>query len=228
MVQTVIGIFDRVADADNAVERLTNSGFDRGLIDLSINKTEPSADRKLTEDLPPDDDAFGERVNVFFRSLFPDESEIEKFSSVARTGEAIITVQTKTENEAMHVARILDECGAVDVEDRAKSYGKGSAPGGGSDSEANPADRAPSEVRPVSNAEQREKRDINSEGATFRSRIVHGPVEENARLREERVKVNPDPSRKTEFRGLYDFSNTFRKPRASGNVPHSESNGRKH
>jgi|GEM_PF-3044189 len=214
MAQTVIGIFDHVAEADNALERLTNSGFDRGLIDLSINKTGAERERNVSEEELPDEDAFGERVNLFFRSLFRDKQELDKFSSAARLAEAVISVQTDNDNEATHVAQIMDECGAIDVDGRVKSFHsatpntlrKNAKPGDGNSMNMR-SDQIEGDSKRPGN------REIQNRSSKTRSRIVQRPVDESLRLREERVKVDPNPVEKEVTEGLYDFANKFPKRR---------------
>jgi stress response protein YsnF len=216
MTQTVVGIFDTANEAQNAVERLTNSGFDRGLIDVSINNTDTRTERQVADD-DRDDDSFGERVSRFFRSLFDSDEETEKYSRVAREGGAIVTVQTTTKDEAEHVAEILDECGAVDVDERAKSYGtryseRTADAVSSSDDRSNRltdqdmADKSRS--IPIIEEELRVgKREVERGGVRIRSRIVERPVEETVRLREERVNVNRNPVNRPATEGEL---NTFR------------------
>lgn len=105
MNQTVVGIFDNPSDAPNAVQQLLIHGFTRTDIDVSINKAGQS----------------DERVTNFFTALFG-KGEPTPYSEVARRSGAIITVHAKSEHEARQAAAILDETGAVDMDERAGAY----------------------------------------------------------------------------------------------------------
>lgn len=200
MSKTVVGIFDSAKEAANAVGRLTNSGFDRGLIDLTVNNEntfESTAGNVSKESL-------SERIGRFFKTLFDDEEETAKYSGVARKGGAVISVLAISANEAERAADILDECGAVDVDERAKDIGNTN----GLMDEANSDDKkleisenTESEIAPKrtpgNDSLSPEETSIRTpnEGTNrgrVRSRIFDHPVDESSRLREERVSVDGD------------------------------------
>ncbi|MBL1264057.1 YsnF/AvaK domain-containing protein [Candidatus Methylomicrobium oryzae] len=105
MNQTVVGIFDNPSDAPNAVQQLLIHGFTRADIDISINKAGQT----------------DERVSNFFTVLFG-KGESTPYSEAARRSGAIVTVHAKSEHEAREAAAILDEAGAVDMDERAGAY----------------------------------------------------------------------------------------------------------
>jgi hypothetical protein len=82
MFQTVIGIFNHNADAQNAVERLVNSGFDRGLIDVSLNKCDESSDG--LPGVAIGDEMESDRIETFFKAAFPEESDTYRYLAVGR------------------------------------------------------------------------------------------------------------------------------------------------
>src|SRR5215212_5115406 len=97
MAQTVIGIFDNMDAAQNAVERLTSQGFTMDDIDISgqgstgVSGTDTysSTDRSSSMSDANDDhsgDGLGDRISRFFRNLFDDDDDTEKYSSVAKKG----------------------------------------------------------------------------------------------------------------------------------------------
>jgi stress response protein YsnF len=214
MSQTVIGIFDNAAEAQTAVERLTNSGFDRSMIDLSINDSTSttSARTSVDDDRDRDNMSFGDRVSRFFKSLFDEEDERTKYAEVARRGGAIVTVHATSSDEAERISDLLDEYGAVDVDERSKSYGLTSdvSPERTSATETSYVDDTvgASTTRtlddddvtdrnrriPIIEEELRvDKREVDRGTVRVRSRIVERPVEQTVRLREERVTVERNP-----------------------------------
>lgn len=119
MKQTVIGMFDSTTEAQHAVEKLGNSGFGIDQVDLTINSRSTLENTDTTSDssFRTDDDSFGEKVSRFFKSLFDDDEETNKYSAVANNA-AIVTVLAESSDDAERAAEILDECGAVDVDER--------------------------------------------------------------------------------------------------------------
>lgn len=116
MSQTVIGIFDSSSEAQNAVQQLVSSGISRSNIDISDRST--SGNTSDSYDNDRDDDSIG----GFFRSLFGgDDHDTNKYSSVARRG-CTVTVHAQSTEEASRAADLLDDHGAVDVDERAQQY----------------------------------------------------------------------------------------------------------
>lgn len=151
MAQTVIGIFDSREAAENAVERLTQQGFTSDDIDIashgytgnsygdtlntgssiSDSTTGTSSDSTIgssssgygsADTNDRSDDSFGEKVSGFFKNLFGDNDEYtEKYATVGRKG-TIVSVYAQSRDEAERAADILDEYGAVNVDERASQY----------------------------------------------------------------------------------------------------------
>lgn len=108
MAQTVIGIFDYTSEAQAAVEYLERNGFSRGNIDIASR----------SQDDDDDNDSFGEGISNFFSKLFgSDNDDAKKYSEVGRKG-SIVTVHVQSSDEANRAASILDEYGAIDVDER--------------------------------------------------------------------------------------------------------------
>lgn len=124
MAQTVIGIFDSASEAQHAVERLTSSGFLRDRVDISLHND--SSHYASGQSYSADhDDGLGDKISRFFKSLFDDDNETSKYTTVAQRGAAVVTVTAETEEEAEMAADVLDECGAVDVDERSQAYANG-------------------------------------------------------------------------------------------------------
>jgi len=114
MAQTVIGIFDNESEARRAVDNLVERGFTRNSIDISDRSSSDYSTRKHD-----DDDSIG----GFFRSLFgSDNDDSRKYSTVASRS-CVVTVHAQSSDEAERAAEILDEYGAVDVDERASQFG---------------------------------------------------------------------------------------------------------
>jgi len=116
MSQTVIGIFDSAGEAQDAVEQLTSNGFSRSNIDISTRGADEYND--TTRDRYDDDN---DSIGGFFRSLFGSDDESKKYSKVARRS-SVVTVHAQSSAEAERAAEILDQYGAVDVDERLMQY----------------------------------------------------------------------------------------------------------
>jgi len=193
MSQTVVSLFDSASEAQKAVEELIDEGFTRDQIDVSaqsatntLNNTDVSSREK------EDDDSIG----GFFRSLFGGNDDADKYTNVARNSGSIVTVHATSSEEAHRAAEILDDCGAIDVDERSSQYGYASSAGTMDTSSTNATNRTVdttldnTQSLPIIEENlQVGKRVVESGGARLRSRIVETPVEESLRLRSERVRV---------------------------------------
>lgn len=113
----------------------------------------------------------GDSIGRFFRDLFDNRIEAEKFAEAGRTN-CIVSVHAISAEEAEKAAAILDRCGAIDVDDltgEGDTYTRSTSP---------------------------EKTDAAVTGR--RSRIVNKPVGENMRLREQRMDTYRKSSERNE------------------------------
>jgi uncharacterized protein (TIGR02271 family) len=231
MAQTVVGIFDTASEAQNAVEALVNSGFSRDQIDLSTRSSDYTYDQgsttsssfstTTTTDTTRDEGGIG----GFFRSLFGDDDDdrTNRYSTVGERG-SIVTVHATSEDYAERAADILDEYGAVDVDERATQYGYGSqgyvaTTGSTTTTGINDLTVGTTQTTGVVNEGetisvpiieenlQVGKQTVQTGGVRVRSRIIERPVEEHLRLRSERVIIQRNPVDRTATKA--DFT-TFR------------------
>ncbi|MBC3784171.1 YsnF/AvaK domain-containing protein [Spirosoma utsteinense] len=219
MALTVIGIFDDASDAQQAVEALVNKGFSRSNIDVSAGRSSDTTysdgtgsgstipDRHVntsgtrTEEFVDDTKDVGSGIGNFFSSLFggdDDNDDNRKYSTVASQG-SIVTVHATTEDEAEQAADILDEAGAVDVNERAATYGYTGSTGMGVADTTQPVatTNADQTIKVIREDLEVGKRTVETGGVRVRSRVVSRPVEESVRLREERVIVQRNPVSRT-------------------------------
>ncbi|RYE22170.1 MAG: DUF2382 domain-containing protein [Sphingobacteriaceae bacterium] len=184
MAQTVIGIFDYTSEAQEAVSYLTSNGFDRSNIDLSSRGAE-------TEGTSADDydDDTHNSIGGFFSNLFGTDDDADKYTEVGRKG-AIVTVHAKTSDEAENAAKILDNYGAIDVNERAEEYRKSSGISGAASLASNVTGTTDADsIKIIEEKMQVGKREVETGGVRLRSRIVEQAVQEDVRLRSERVRV---------------------------------------
>ncbi|GAB3544376.1 DUF2382 domain-containing protein [Spirosoma fluminis] len=211
--QTVIGVFDSAAEAQRAVDQLVSSGFSRDSIDLSAQTTSDYSDSSTQVDR---DDDHNSGIGGFFSSLFggDDDDNTRKYTSVAERG-SVVTVHAQSEDEAERAADLLDEYGAVDIDERANQYGTSSynttlsdaTAGYTTGSVADTTDYVDTTdttnrladtgrdqtIKVIQENLEVGKREVERGGVRVRSRIIERPVEESLRLREERVRIQRTP-----------------------------------
>ena len=184
MSQTVIGIFQNTNEAQEAKAYLEANGFTSDSVDIS---TMGSATYSGTT--TGNEEGFGEKVSGFFKNMFDDEDDATSHIAAAKKG-VTVTVHTTGEEQTLEAVRILDNYGAVDVNEFSeKSTGK-----------------SPDKISVIEEELQVGKREVETGGVRLRSRIVERPVEENIRLREEHVSVNRTavnrPATEADFSGF--------------------------
>lgn len=181
MRQTVFGIFDTADEAQNAVKQLLNNGFNHDVIDVRAQRSTDSGNRN--RDRNDSDDS---SISNFFSNLFGgDNDESRTYSEVARRG-SVVTVHATSKDEADRAARILDEYGAVDANERGRKYRTEGTRGTGQTGEA----KTQGSIPVVEEKMEIGKREVETGGVRVRSRIIERPVEEKLRLREEHIDVD--------------------------------------
>lgn len=218
MAQTVIGFFDDHSDAQRAIERLQRSGFSRDRVDLSrgggtgtgvsgstsgmgnVNpvsgsERDENSVRRTSDDRTVDRE--GRNTNAitdFFNNLFGNnKDDADRYSRVAERSGAIVTVHAQSREEAERAADILDDCGAVDVDERSAQYGYANTRAEGTGERRDIAGERDTTIPRIEENLNVGKRTVEQGGVRVRSRIVERPIEEHIRLREEHVHVERQP-----------------------------------
>lgn len=184
MAQTVIGFFDSEREGREAIEKLSSAGISRDRIDVSEGYDPESGSTNVSSDRNHSDNA----VTRFFKNLFgDDDNEADRYSRVGSSSRCVISVYARSEDEAERAADILDDCGAIDVDERSAQFS------GTSGSRSGNSDRRDTSIPRVQENLEVGKRSVESGGVRVRSRIVERPVEEHVRLRQEHVEVERHP-----------------------------------
>jgi len=196
MTQTVIGLFDSKTEAQAAMRDLAAAGFAEEHIDFSNRRFAETTDTATTAT-----ETTG-GIGGFFSSLFGDTDEARNYTTAASDAEAILTIQTDTNERARQIAEILDRNGAIDVEERSTQQQASYAQSGGA-TQNTTTQTAATENRTATTGDMKipiieeelqiGKRAVQGGGVRVRSRVIEKPVEETLRLREEHVVVNRHP-----------------------------------
>lgn len=205
MSHTVIGIFRHRHEADAAVEKLSRNNIDRANVDIAVPESfETRADIS-------DDYLFDTPLGRYFKRIFADAKEARRYISVAQRS-VTVAVQAATYDEAETIATLLDEAGALNIDEEARvmedaltrEERKYNIQAGRD--EFNPDAKADSTTRESDNIAAETERQVPSDrrAATplkLRTRIVEVPVGEKVRYREEQIWMEPRKHRRVDKQG---------------------------
>lgn len=194
-MQTVIGIFDNANQATQAAQQLKTAGFSLDDVDTISRDSNNSSNYynstgTTTEAVGDAAGRTGDGISNFFSNLFGDDDDANRYSHVARNSNSMVTVHCKTADHAHKAAEILDNAGAIDVNEKAEQTGyKGATSANAMSGNATNAGNNEVSAKVIEENLQVGKRVEQTGGARLRSRIVERPVEASVRLREEHVNV---------------------------------------
>jgi uncharacterized protein (TIGR02271 family) len=193
-MQTVTALFDDREHALQAAERLRAHGIadDR----IHVISAEPEGPEAASE--------VGRRGNIYpmgfasaFKSFFMSDEDRSAYSEGVHRGGTTISVDAD-EAEVAKAVDILEECGAVDLDEREQSWRgegwAGAVPEGTTSQSRGRTVPGATEAIPVAQEELRiGKREVNTGRVRVYSRVVEIPVEESVNLREEHLDVERRP-----------------------------------
>lgn len=192
MTNKVIGFFDDAAEAQKAVDQLLEYGINSNNIDMSDSGIRNVKGKQEYDQQRKGDSA----ITRFFKSLFGDDSdEARKYAHVGSSAKYIVAVEAASREQAEEVADILDDCGAIDVDERAGTFEtkqrQDSTYRGFTEDK-----KARGESESIQRAEEElnvGKKEVEKGKVRVRSRIIETPVEERIRLKEENIDVQRNP-----------------------------------
>lgn len=191
MNSVLVGMFDSRSAAEQARTRLIEAGFAPGSVTGSAgtDSTSPVAE-------PQDEGG----ISGFFRSIFGSDDAATAHSSTYqeafRRGGFGLTVESVADADMDRVSDIMEDCGAVDVDEREQQWRNDGWSGASTSAATSQAavgqNIASGETKTVNLVEENlavGKRSVGRGGVRVFSRVVETPVEETIRLREEHAAV---------------------------------------
>ena len=196
MNSVLVGMFDTRAAAEQARTRLVAAGFSPGQVTGSDSSASSSALADEPVTARPGDEG---GISGFFRSLFGSDDTSSAHSSTYqeafRRGGYGLTVSAVADADMERVSDIMEDCGAVDVDEREQQWRNEGWTGTTSTQSVAGAvgtQVAAGETKTVNLVEENlavGKRSVGKGGVRVFSRVVEVPVEETVRLREEHAEV---------------------------------------
>lgn len=205
MAKTLVGVFDDQTAADKAVQELESAGIPRANVRLFDSSQSAAAGAGR------DDRSWTDKAGDWFRSLTEDNEDrrlADDYAEAWRRGHFVVVADV-AEAQVDSAVTILNKHGTVDMSRRAEQWKK-TGYAGRYDATAKPytAEERQKELSAYSEKEtlptttmpvvQEEltvgKRVVQRGGVRIHSYVVERPVEEQIRLREERVNVERRPA----------------------------------
>ena len=195
MRQTVVGVFDRYASAQRAVQVLQDSGF--GPDEVHITEGSDETNRYADSGAVDSDERRGsegitDKIRNFFSDLFgpDDDFTVSQYSDAVRRGCAVVKVDVAEEERIDAVREALEQAGAFDIEEQAQGrLDMGSA----QDADLRTDTRGEQVVPVVREELHVGKRAVRRGGVRVYTHTEERPVEETVTLREERAHVERRP-----------------------------------
>jgi uncharacterized protein (TIGR02271 family) len=214
MATTLVGIFDDYSAAQRAVQELRQAGIDQGNVQIVRNDASDYAGQGTTSAGSTSSAGHSSgtgitaRIGSFFDRLFGgDDAHADDrgiYSEAVRRGSTAVTVDLADESMIDRASDILEDAGAIDVDQRAAHFRAtgyqnfdATQPPYTEDQRRADMERiaAGGEVAlPVIEEElQIGKREVQRGKVRVHTRVTERPVEEQVRLREEHVHVERRP-----------------------------------
>ena len=133
-MQTVIGVFDTVEEAQDAQKSLLSAGFDRSEVRIQSQSTLKSFDSESStttssrsgDSSSGSGEGFMASIGNFFSNLFGSDNEHAEhaghYSEAVRRGGSVLVVTAQDESQVQAARTALSAAGAVDIDKRAAGW----------------------------------------------------------------------------------------------------------
>jgi len=125
MDNTVVGVYDSYAQAQNAMNELLSAGFSRSDVQLSPDSDRTTATPGNTTSAETHESHGGSGIGNFFRSLFGMDDDAEQrdvYSEAVRRGSCVLTVNADTEEQRDRAADIMNRYDPIDIDERSSTW----------------------------------------------------------------------------------------------------------
>ena len=190
MNSVLVGMFDTQLQASQARAKLLAAGFTANEVIVTGDTTSSSTSTTTVSSGSQEPEKEG-AISRFFHSLFGGDDAAERqvegatYKEAFRRGACSVSVTTVNDDEADKAERILNECGAVDVDERSAQWRQEGWTADQSTLEAGDTRK----LQEVQEEIKVGKRAVARGGVRIFNRVTEVPVEESVSLREERANV---------------------------------------
>ena len=195
-MHSIIATFDDHTTAQSAVDSLIARGFYPENVHLQAAAASPAASTPRGRS-SGSDKGFLTGVGNFFSHLFESEDtqDAGKYAEAVRRGSSVVIVDARSDEDVEKATDVMDDMGAVDVEERAETWKAQGWTGFDADAEYTDKDAAFARqaVPVVQEALEVGKRSVNVGGLRVVKRLSEKPVSEIVKLREEHATIERHP-----------------------------------
>ncbi|MDB5809385.1 MAG: hypothetical protein JWN94_1507 [Betaproteobacteria bacterium] len=200
MEQIIVGVFDNQNQAQRARQELLSAGFSSGEVTIKAQDSSTA-----TTDVVRDRDTDREEGGIahLFRSLFGMEEHhrsADLYAEAVHRGHCVVTVNSRDSAQLDRAQEILEQCGAIDVDERSSEWGMerdstgdASAAGVTASAAAQPGSVTDKAIPVVEEELRVGKREVRRGGVRVFARMSETPAQKTVQLREEHAKVERRP-----------------------------------
>lgn len=198
---TIVAVFDDRTQAQTAARRLEEAGVSSSAIRIQNTSDDASSGERHE----------GGGIRSFFAELFgigagkgdDDDDYSGHYAEAVRRGSTVITVQAEGDAQVGMATDVLEDCGAIDIDERLEQWRGAGYEGYDETRQPTAAETMASERQPAAREDETGtrmpvvqedlkigKREVARGRVRVHRRVVETPVEEQVALREERAVVD--------------------------------------
>ena len=110
---TLIGVFDKVREAQQARSKLAEIGIDKA--SMRVSGADDEADGADGDDKPG-------AIGRYFTQLFGSHPDAETYTEAVERGHLVLTATQVDERRRHAASAILENCGAIDLDERLERW----------------------------------------------------------------------------------------------------------
>lgn len=119
MSSVLIGVFDNSSQARVAHAKIAAVGIDPSAMNMSGGEATaaalPGDEKRATDDKPG-------ALSRFFADLFGTNDDAATYTEAVKRGHVVLSVTVADDDRADQVSEIMENCGAVDIDERAEQW----------------------------------------------------------------------------------------------------------
>ena len=119
MSSVLIGVFDNSSQARVAHAKIAAVGIDPSAMNMSGDEATaaalPGDEKRATDDKPG-------ALSRFFADLFGSNDDAATYTEAVKRGHVVLSVTVADDDRADQVSEIMENCGAVDIDERAEQW----------------------------------------------------------------------------------------------------------
>ena len=119
MSSVLIGVFDNSSQARVAHAKIAAAGIDPSAMNMSGGEATaaalPGDEKRATDDKPG-------ALSRFFADLFGTNDDAATYTEAVKRGHVVLSVTVADDDRADQVSEIMENCGAVDIDERAEQW----------------------------------------------------------------------------------------------------------